>query len=50
LGRDGDYVTSRHIRERLDTELQKNLALRVEPTDSEDKWTVYGGASCICPC
>ena len=42
LGRDGDYLTSRHIRERLDTELQKNLALRVEPTDSEDKWTVYG--------
>jgi GTP-binding protein len=42
LGRDGDYLTSRHIRERLDTELQKNLALRVKPTDSEDKWIVYG--------
>jgi GTP-binding protein len=42
LGRDGDYLTSRHIRERLDTELQKNLALRVKPTDSEDKWVVYG--------
>jgi len=42
LGRDGDLLTSRHIRERLDAELQKNLALRVEPTDSEDKWIVYG--------
>ena len=42
LGRDGSLLTSRHIRERLDAELQKNLALRVEPTDSEDKWTVYG--------
>ena len=42
LGRDGNLLTSRHIRERLDAELQKNLALRVEPTDSEDKWTVYG--------
>jgi len=42
LGKDGEYLTSRHIRERLDQELQKNLALRVEPTDSEDKWTVYG--------
>lgn len=42
LGKDGDYLTSRHIRERLEAELQKNLALRVEPTDSEDKWNVYG--------
>jgi GTP-binding protein len=42
LGRDGEFLTSRHIRERLDAELQKNLALRVEPTDSEDKWTVFG--------
>ena len=42
LGKDGDYLTSRHIRERLDLELQKNLALRVEQTDSEDKWNVYG--------
>ena len=42
LGKDGEYLTSRHIRERLDIELQKNLALRVEPTDSEDKWNVYG--------
>ena len=42
LGKEGDYLTSRHIRERLDLELQKNLALRVEQTDSEDKWNVYG--------
>ena len=42
LGKDGDYLTSRHIRERLELELQKNLALRVEQTDSEDKWNVYG--------
>ena len=42
LGKDGEFLTSRHIRERLDNELQKNLALRVQPTDSEDKWTVFG--------
>ncbi len=42
LGKDGELLTSRHIRERLDTELQKNLALRVEATDSEDRWNVYG--------
>ncbi len=42
LGKDGEFLTSRHIRERLDLELQKNLALRVEATDSEDKWNVYG--------
>jgi GTP-binding protein len=42
LGKDGDFLTSRHIRERLDAELQKNLALRVEATDSEDRWNVYG--------
>ncbi len=42
LGKDGEFLTSRHIRERLDAELQKNLALRVEATDSEDKWNVFG--------
>ncbi|MGA0434138.1 MAG: translational GTPase TypA [Flavobacteriales bacterium] len=42
LGKDGEFLTSRHIRERLDAELQRNLALRVEPTDSEDKWNVFG--------
>lgn len=42
LGKDGEFLTSRHIRERLDAELQKNLALRVEATDSEDRWNVFG--------
>ena len=42
LGKDGEFLTSRHIRERLENELQKNLALRVEPTDNEDKWNVFG--------
>jgi GTP-binding protein len=42
FGKDGKYVTSRHIYERLQKELDKNLALRVEPTDSADSWLVYG--------
>ena len=42
FGKDGKYVTSRHIWERLQRELDRNLALRVEKTDSEDKWIVYG--------
>ncbi|GAD05212.1 GTP-binding protein TypA [Porphyromonas crevioricanis] len=41
-GKDGKFVTSRHIYERLMRELDKNLALRVEPTDSADSWLVYG--------
>lgn len=42
FGKDGKYVTSRHIYDRLVRELDKNLALRVEPTDSADAWLVYG--------
>ena len=42
FGKDGKYVTSRHIAERLERELDKNLALRVEKGETEDKWTVFG--------
>lgn len=42
FGKEGKFVTSRHIRERLDKELEKNLALRVEETDAADAWRVYG--------
>ncbi|KGL50517.1 translational GTPase TypA [Porphyromonas cangingivalis] len=41
-GKEGKFVTSRHIYDRLMKELDKNLALRVEPTDSADAWLVYG--------
>ncbi len=41
-GRDGKYVTSRQIKERLEKELERNVALRVEDTDSTDTWTVSG--------
>ncbi len=41
-GREGKFVTSRHIHDRLSRELDRNLALRVEPTDSADSWMVYG--------
>lgn len=42
FGKEGKLVTSRHIRDRLDSELEKNLALRVEETDSSDVFKVHG--------
>jgi GTP-binding protein len=42
FGREGKFVTSRHLRDRLMRELEKNLAMRIEFTDTEDKFIIFG--------
>ena len=49
FGKDGKFVTSRHIQDRLTKELEKNLALRVEPSETDSSWRVFGRGGFTAP-